>query len=124
MSAYIYAIRLAKKQKGVKWLGLARWNPLTGSSCIAVAEDAFRLAGYDVKNDGGFADVVYWEDRITQQKNYRPSDQGLADVPFTVEQVTEFRDLQRAKDYIARGWDLECQPEAKAAAIRAGLLKS
>jgi hypothetical protein len=113
---------LARRTKGKKWEGVAAWQPDTGQTCLATAEDAFRRAGYTVESlpgPGGLA--VGWGDVFRRQKNYtQPA--PLAVISGTVSEVGEWADLARAREYIANGWNLESQPEALAAAKRAGLV--
>lgn len=113
---------LARRTKGKKWVGVAAWLPDTGETCLASAESAFLRAGYAVESlpgPGGLA--VGWGDVFRRQKNYsEPA--PLAAIRATVAEVGEWADLARAREYIAQGWNLESQPAALAAAIRAGLI--
>lgn len=113
---------LAKRTKGKKWEGVAIWQPDSGETCLAIAEYAFARAGYPIaqlprEGENG----VKWAGHLRAAKNYRES-APLRLVSGTVEEVTAWNDLQRARHYIAQGWSLESQPEAQQAAKRAGLI--
>lgn len=113
---------LARRTKAKKWVGVAAWLPDTGETCLASAESAFVMAGYTVESlpgAGGLA--VGWGDVFRRQKNYSEPD-PLTLIRATVAEVGEFSDLSRAREYIRNGWNIESQPAALAAAIRAGLI--
>ena len=115
LPVYVLAVRAAKS----RWVGVATWCPRGGSSCLASAEDAFRMAGFSV-DDG--ASQVAWGESISRQKNYSPG-VNMQEVGASVAEVSEWADLRRAKEYLAAGWNLDSQPEAKAVAIKHGLIR-
>jgi hypothetical protein len=113
---------LARRTKSRKWEGVAAWFPDSPQTCLASAESAFRLAGYTVESLPGVGGLaVGWGETFRRQKNYREP-APLAEIRATVAEVEEFADLARAREYLRNGWDLETQPEALAAARRAGLV--
>ena len=122
MSSVFSSYILARRTKSKKWEGVAIWSPQSGETCLAIAEYAFAMAGFPVAQLPGADQYgVKWADHLRGAKNYREA-APLREIGGTVESVTAWNDLRRAREYLARGWSLETQPEALAAAKRAGLI--
>jgi len=77
-------------KRGNKRFALARWagDP---DSCLAIAEDAFRMAGYKPSP----LDVT-WEDRLLAQKNYGGRLPEFREIEVTRAEVDQWADNRHA----------------------------